>query len=439
MTDPDGGAEHVVLSSAARARLAAIVARSLDAMPATQIPVRLRKGASFTQARRVKVLGPHLIDAVESDAEFRGHVAAQARALEPTAASALDAGEPVPDAELAAAAAVAYLVRGDGWRDVLRAAEAADSAASAADASGSAAAVDRMASALDAARAEAKAARQRQRAQVDELKAANAQLRRTVADTRRELRDAQEAARAASEQAGTDGREAAHAIRSLESETRRLRARIAELEAGSSAARRAARDDRDAEVMRLRLLLDTMVDAVAGIRRELALPPSEMLPADTVVALEPASDSLAIGAGKAMPDDDPALLRRLIDLPRVHLIIDGYNVTKAAWPESPLDRQRSRLVRGVNALVAGKGVETTVVFDGADLVHPPAVTAPRAVRVRFSPPGVIADDLIRQLVEAEPVGRPVVVVSTDREVARTVTKKGARAVASLALIRALGG
>jgi predicted RNA-binding protein with PIN domain len=239
--------------------------------------------------------------------------------------------------------------------------------------------------------------------------------------------------------AAGDARTAAHAVKTVESENRRLRARIAELEAGSTSARRAARDDRDAEVMRLRLLLDTLVEAVAGLRRELALPPSELLPADTVVALEPAADSLAMGAGKAMPDDDPALLRRLIDLPRVHLIVDGYNVTKAAWPELPLDRQRSRLVRGLNALVVGKGIETTVVFDGADLAHPPAVTAPKAVRVRFSPPGVIADDLIRQLVEAEPVGRPVVVVSTDREVARTVTKKGARAVASLALIRALGG
>ena len=410
-------------------------------MPASQIPVRLRKGASFTQARRVKLLGPHLVEAIESDDEFRAHVAAQARALEPAIASALDAGDAVPDDQVATAAAVAYLLRGDGWREVvLAAAESAAPPASADGASATAAAsADRMAAALDAARAEAKAARQRQRAQVDELKAENVRLRRTLADTRRELRAAQESVRSAGEQAVVDAREAAHASKSLESEARRLRARIAELEAGSTSARRAARDDRDAEVMRLRLLLDTLVDAVAGLRRELALPPSDLLPADTVVALEPATDSVAIDAGKAMPDDDPALLRRLIDLPRVHLIVDGYNVTKAAWPELPLDRQRSRLVRGLNGLVVGKGIETTVVFDGADLAHPPAVIAPRAVRVRFSPPGVIADDLIRQLVEAEPVGRPVVVVSTDREVARTVTKKGARALASLALIRALGG
>jgi predicted RNA-binding protein with PIN domain len=136
--------------------------------------------------------------------------------------------------------------------------------------------------------------------------------------------------------------------------------------------------------------------------------------------------------------DDPGLLRKLLELPKLHLLIDGYNVSKTAWPTAPLDQQRSRLVSGVAALVAGKGIETTVVFDGADLANPPMVKSPRHVRVRFSPPGVIADDLIRQLVAAEPSGRPLVVVSTDREVAESVTKAGARSVASAALVKAMG-
>ncbi len=139
-----------------------------------------------------------------------------------------------------------------------------------------------------------------------------------------------------------------------------------------------------------------------------------------------------------MLDDDPALLRQLLLLPRTHLVVDGYNVSKTAWATAPLDQQRSRLVGGVAALVAGKGIETTVVFDGAELDQPPMVTSPRAVRVRFSPPGTSADDLIRHLVEAEPAGRSIVVVSTDREVAESVTAMGARSVASLALVKAMG-
>jgi predicted RNA-binding protein with PIN domain len=299
--------------------------------------------------------------------------------------------------------------------------------------------VERLASALDQSKGDLKTAREKYRAQLGQVKAENAQLRRTLGQTRVQLKEAEERATSLRESIAAGDRRTADSTRSLEAEIRRLKSRVRELESDTAAARRATRDDRSAEVMRLRLLLDTVTDAAAGIKRELALPPGDALPAETVEALEPAAHSAAVGAGRSMPDDDPALLRRLIDLPRVHVIVDGYNVSKTAWPSLPLDQQRNRLVSGLSALVAGKAAETTVVFDGADLASPPAVVSPRGVRVRFSPPGVIADDLIRQLVEAEPVGRPIVVVSTDREVARTVTKKGARALASMALVRALGG
>ena len=60
--------------------------------------------------------------------------------------------------------------------------------------------------------------------------------------------------------------------------------------------------------------------------------------------------------------------------------------------------------------------------------------APRGVRLLFSRPGPTADDVLRELVRAEPAGRPLVVVSSDREVAHDVRQDGARAVASRALL-----
>lgn len=57
--------------------------------------------------------------------------------------------------------------------------------------------------------------------------------------------------------------------------------------------------------------------------------------------------------------------------------------------------------------------------------------------MRFSRTGQTADELIRQLVRAEPQGRPVVVVSADREVADGVRKAGARPVASVLLLNRL--
>jgi predicted RNA-binding protein with PIN domain len=434
-SDRHGPAE---LPDAVRSRLVALVSRGLPMMLSNQVPAPLRKGASFTPSKRARLLGSQIVDRVGSDADFRGHLAAQVRALEPDLVDAVETGRKVATDRLAEAAAVAYILRTGDWADLIqRAAESeARRAAAAPELSGT---VERLAGALDQSKGDLRAAREKYRAQLDQVKGENAQLRRTLGQTRVQLKEAEDRATQLAESAVAADRKSAELTRSLEAEIRRLKGRIADLESDTASARRAARDDRSAEVMRLRLLLDTVTDAAAGIKRELALPPGDALPAETVDALEPAADSAAVGAGRSMPDDDPALLRRLMELPRVHVIVDGYNVSKTAWPSLPLDQQRNRLVSGLSALVAGKSAETTVVFDGADLASPPAVVSPRGVRVRFSPPGVIADDLIRQLVEAEPVGRPIVVVSTDREVARTVTKKGARAVASMALVRALGG
>jgi predicted RNA-binding protein with PIN domain len=185
--------------------------------------------------------------------------------------------------------------------------------------------------------------------------------------------------------------------------------------------------------MRARLLLDSLLDTALGLRRELALAPVTISPADTVNAVVPPSGG-PVPADQGRSAADPGLLSELLMLPRAHLVVDGYNVTKTAWPATPLEAQRTRLLNELGSVVARSGAEVTVVFDGADLGHAPPTTAPRGVRVLFSPAGVSADDVIRDLVAAEPPGRPLVVASSDREVADGVSASGARAVAALALV-----
>ena len=102
--------------------------------------------------------------------------------------------------------------------------------------------------------------------------------------------------------------------------------------------------------------------------------------------------------------EDPAALERLLALPAVHLVVDGYNVTKTGYPELSLADQRDRLVHQLAALGARTSAEVTLVFDGAGVIAVPAA-APRGVRVLFSDPGVLADDVIRALVTAEPEGQ----------------------------------
>ena len=184
-------------------------------------------------------------------------------------------------------------------------------------------------------------------------------------------------------------------------------------------------------------MLDTLLETAQGLRRELGLPAVEGSPADAVEAHVAEHGSRTTSGHRSMTSDDPALLEQLLALPRVHLIVDGYNVTKTAWPELSLERQRDRLLAGVAPMVARSGAEVTVVFDAAESRDRPVVNRPRGVRVLYSRAGVIADDVIRELVAAEPQGRPVVVVSSDNEVVRDVVRDGARVASAAALTRLL--
>jgi predicted RNA-binding protein with PIN domain len=179
---------------------------------------------------------------------------------------------------------------------------------------------------------------------------------------------------------------------------------------------------RQADEVRLGLLLDTLEGAIGGLRREIGSSSSGRRPADAVTGAR---------APSALTEDVPdvAALERLLALPAVHLIVDGYNVTKTGYPELPLADQRERLANQLAALASRTGAEVTVIFDGADVLSVP-VAGPRGVRVLFSEPGVQADDVIRSLVAAEPAGRPLVVATSDREVVESVRPHGAHPVSS---------
>jgi predicted RNA-binding protein with PIN domain len=188
----------------------------------------------------------------------------------------------------------------------------------------------------------------------------------------------------------------------------------------------------------MRLLLETISEAAAGLQRELAISPTDARPADTVEAVR--ADTLGAHdvAGQARAADDPAILDALLALPRAHLVVDGYNVTKTGFPTLSLHEQRIRLLRGLGGIAARTGAEVTCVFDGAELGGPVPVPQHKGVRVLFSRGGEIADELIRRLVAAEPQGRPLIVVSSDKEVADGVRRSGARPVPSSMLVRRLG-
>jgi hypothetical protein len=417
----------------------ALAADVLGSMRMEEVPPALRPFAKFAAAKRARLGGSAIAAELESDAAFRFRVFEAASAALPGLAEALGQGTPPAAADPVDVAVLAYLQRPDGWEVAVKAAEeTANRAETEARAARESAAAVRLREQLAAARVSAREARDRYKREIDRLKAENAGLRRRLAETR-ERAAAAPGAEHAGESELSRALEQAEAARAIaEAEGRRLRAKLGEAEAALEEFKRASRQGRGLETARLGLLLDTLTEAAAGMRRELALPATSVRPADTVEASGPPGAE-APAHGRARSADDPAYLAELLALPRVHLVVDGYNVTKSAWPSMPLEAQRTRLVQALGALAARTGAEVTCVFDGADVSVPPPVGPATGVRVRFSPKGETADELIRRLVRAEPEGRAVVVVSSDREVADGVRRSGVRPVPAGGLIGLIGG
>ncbi|MEU9557622.1 NYN domain-containing protein [Streptomyces fumanus] len=438
---PDDGTAEVLdrpLPDGVRRRVVQLVSDGFGALTAAELPAQLRQFARFTPSRRAKFAGNAMAAALETDPLFRQRIGERLREAQPELAGALDSGAPPPAADPLDVAAAAYVLRPAGWVKLVAAAgeEAQRADAERADEE-TRAELERLRAELDRAREQGRAETERLRAELEaarkETESLHRKLRSALSDVRRG-EAALRKARAELEAARADGQ--AH-LSAAESETRRLKARLGEAEAALEATRRAAREGRSVEDMRVRLLLDTLLDATQGLRRELALPPVSVRPAETVDAVEPGRMTPKDIAARALSEHDPAVLDQLLALPQAHLVVDGYNVTKTGYPQMPLEKQRLRLLGQLSQLAAQTGAEVTCVFDGAELVAPVLLAPPRGVRVLFSKPGVTADELIRQLVRAEPPGRPVIVASTDREVADGVARAGARPVASAMLLKRL--
>ncbi|OAH12374.1 NYN domain-containing protein [Streptomyces jeddahensis] len=437
--EPADGTAEVLdrpLPDGVRRRVVQIVSDGFGGLTFTELPAQLRQYARFTPSRRAKFAANAMAAAVETDPIFRQRIAERLREAQPELAGALDSGAPPPAADPLDVAAAAYVLRPAGWVKLVTAAgeEAQRAHAERADEE-TRAELERLREELTAARDQTRIDTERLRTELESAKKEADALQRKLRAALSDVKRGEAALRKARAEADAVRTEGQAQLSAAESEARRLKARLSETEAALEASRRAAREGRSVEDMRVRLLLDTVLDAAQGLRRELALPPVSVRPAETVDAVEPGRMTPKDIAARALSDSDPAVLDQLLALPQVHLVVDGYNVTKTGYPQMPLEKQRLRLLGQLSLLAAQTGAEVTCVFDGAELAAPVLLAPPRGVRVLFSKPGVTADELIRQLVRAEPPGRPVVVVSTDREVADGVAKVGARPVASAVLLK----
>jgi predicted RNA-binding protein with PIN domain len=413
-----------------RDRIAELSAAAVAKLPATDVPRQLRPVAKFAPAKRAKLGGAALLAALGESAQFRTAVIEWLRehrtdALDPNAA----------DSVAAAAAAVLLGESGAAGRVRLVAKNAEENS-------------------LRAERDAALARSQRLEGELTQLRVELAEATKAAENARGEregevekllkrlreqgvqLRQAKDAAEAASAETERGSAARADEIAALTAQLERERQRVANERAraeravaDAEIARQSAREAREADEVRLALLIDTIDGAVTGLRRELALGARGARPADMV-------RGASTGTGQGGKIADVSTLDRYLALPNVHLIVDGYNVTKTGYPELALADQRDRLIHQLSALAARTSAEVTVVFDGAGVLSVPA-SVPRGVRVLFSDRGVLADDVIRNLVAAEPAGRPMVVATSDRAVADSVRGGGAHPTPSAVLVSRL--
>ncbi|MFJ3159379.1 NYN domain-containing protein [Streptomyces kanasensis] len=450
MAQPESGAESAgaagdaaealdrPLPEPVRRRVVALVSEAFGGLTVAELPAQLRQYARFTPSRRARFAGNAMAAALEGDALFRQRIGERLRGTQPELTRAVESGAPPAAADPVDVAAAAYVLRPADWVKLVAAAgeEVQRADAERADEAGRRE-LERLREELAEARAQTRSETERLRAELEAARKEAESLQRKLRSAQSDVKRGEAALRRTRAEVDAAKADATARVSAAESESRRLKARLGETEAALEASRRAAREGRSVEDVRLRLLLDTVLEAAQGLRRELALPPVAVRPADSVDAVEPGRMSPKDIAARALSETDPALLDQLLALPQAHLVVDGYNVTKTGYPTMPLEKQRLRLLGGLAGLAARTGAEVTCVFDGAELAAPVLLAPPRGVRVLFSKPGVTADEVIRQLVRAEPAGRPVVVVSSDREVADGVAKSGARPVASVMLLKRL--
>ena len=426
-----------VLPEAVRQRVISLAADALNGLPQDEVPVALRRVARFAPAKRARLAGDLIATQLALDPLFRQRVASRAVADAGELGSAVTEGTVPAAADPVEVAALAYLARAAGWLDQVEAAiEAVRASASSAAVADTIRDAEQRAARAEHDRAVARVEADKLRDELSRLRDEAGGLREEVRTLARSLRETQARERKLTDQLATEKGRATRAAADHDAELRRIRAKLAEASDAVGSARQAAKDARAVDDARLWLLLETIGQAAVGLRRELALEPADRMPADFVADIAADRPEALTTKARALDADDPARLDQLLALPRVHLLVDGYNVTKRGYGELSLEQQRSRLVNGLGGVAAQTGAEVTAVFDGAERVHglPPA---PRGVRVLFSRKGETADELIRRLVRAEPAGRPVVVISSDREVADGVRRHGAYPLGSDALLRRL--
>jgi predicted RNA-binding protein with PIN domain len=407
------------------------VRRAAERVPVSELPPILRPFARFKPERMLH--GPArsaVIAALAGDHGLRTWVGEHLEHPE-----ALDAAADGDPTRLASAhgedTAVAALIAHGRWDSVaVVAARAAQRLAARERAASEAAVRDQVARAQQAQRRlseEVATAREERDAARQRASAAEQAQRREAAQRRALERRVDELDAELADLRARLQREGERARRRQE----RLRREVAEAQAAARIDHTRVREVL-AELDRLRDQLRDALDPPVG---DAAQPGAGDLPASPAdVALATPGRPCRLPPG--ISPDTPDALWALVRVPKLQVVVDGYNVSlhAAGRPELDLPDQRLWLEQVAAALVARYRCRVRLVFDGSD--HSGGShTPPRGVQVLFTAEHETADDRIVALLEALP-DVPSLVVTGDRELAGRCADAGANVLSAAAFLTA---
>jgi predicted RNA-binding protein with PIN domain len=218
----------------------------------------------------------------------------------------------------------------------------------------------------------------------------------------------------------------------LEDDVRKLRA---ELERHRERAEQGARSARDArDIDEAASAVEQAAASLRALERRLRSGPAPESPAD-----EPArapTRRTRPDLPKGLLADSPPGVEAMLRTADAMLTIDGYNVTKRAWPDATAADQRERLGMAATELHRRLGCRVLIVFDGDGTPTVPGVRR-GGVRVIFSDASEEADDVVVREVTALPKRIPVVVASSDAWVRTHAEAAGAVVIGADTLLRVL--
>ena len=310
-------------------------------------------GLVHAQARRARLAGTQIAAALERDDDFRGLVALDVRHRQPDLAGALDSGDVPPAADPVEVAALGYLLRPTGLGRPRRGGRGTTGGAERISADSR-----QVSDQAERLRQQARRARPRSSrrhvggtaSRLAELKLENRGLRHKLGDARQRARSAEDAAARAVTEAEDAVREASSSHGGARSGDPAGCGRAWRTSSATSPPRVGSGAASAARTPCARGCSSTPFSrpcraCVASWRCR----PSRGRRPTPLRRTSPRRAAGRRPAGARSSYDDPLLLDELLALPRAHLVVDGYNVTKTAWPELSLERQRERLTERARA------------------------------------------------------------------------------------------